>query len=181
MPQRSYPERRKGVQRVLQNTRKRENEHMAQPASASFPSSDNSILLVRELKNHLQTLSLHLLNALENDQLALQEIFLRDFAQNVTACNKLLASIPFNEMSPDLRLTLEEISEALAHILNMTIETPNGGPQMTLLDSIKNFTLPSTQESDLSIFLTSLEKYPESFRILTQELDLLAQDLNRYL
>ena len=154
---------------------------MAQPASASFPPSDNSLLLVRELKTHLQTLSLHLKNALENDQLALQEIFLIDFAQNVTALTKLLASIPFNEMGPDLRLTLEEISGTLTHILNMPIETPRGDPQMTLMNSIKNFTLPSTQESDLSIFLTSLEKYPESFRILTQELDLLALDLNKYL
>jgi len=154
---------------------------MAQPAFSTFPPSDNILLIVRELKGHLETLSEHLQKGLENHQLALQAAFLRDFAHNVTALNKLLTSITFNEVEADLRQTLEEITVSLTHILNLSIETKREGSSLTALDAIKNFTSPSTRESDLSIYLTSIEKYPESFRILIQELNLLSQDLNKYL
>jgi hypothetical protein len=138
---------------------------MAQPASVPYPSSDNSLLLVRELKNHLETLAKHLQTAMENRELSQQASFLREFSDNMAALNKLLSSIPFKEIRPDLKPILEEMASALKHILNAAVE--DGKAIM--------------QESDLSLFFTSLVKYPESFQILIQELKLLIQDLNKYL
>jgi hypothetical protein len=154
---------------------------MAQPASASFPPSQNSILLMRELKSHIDLFSEHLQKALKNHELTLQAAFLRDLSQNVAALDKLTRSIPVNDMPADVRTTLEEISAILTHILNMPVDTAAGTAQMSIVQAIKNYSTPSTRESDLSIFLRSLDKYPESFRILIQELHLISQDLDKHL
>src|SRR5579862_2019607 len=110
---------------------------MAQPASASFPPSQNSILLMRELKSHIDLFSAHLQKALENHELTLQAAFLRDLSQNVTALDKLTQSIPFNDMPADVRATLEEIVGILTHVLNMPVDTAAGTAQMTLVQAIK--------------------------------------------
>ena len=154
---------------------------MAQPASASFPPSQNSILLMRELKSHIDLFSEHLQKALKNHELTLQAAFLRGLSQNVAALDKLTRSIPVNDMPADVRTTLEEISAILTHILNMPVDTAAGTAQMSIVQAIKNYSTPSTRESDLSIFLRSLDKYPESFRILIQELHLISQDLDKHL
>jgi hypothetical protein len=140
---------------------------MALPA----PAPDFDYPIMRELKTRLETLSNHLQNALEDHALPLQTAFLKDFAQNVGALHKLLSS-----MSPEFKSSLEELSISLTNILNLPIEM-QGGKSMSVLQAIKNYTSPSPAESDLSLFFISLEKYPESCRILAQELDLLAKDL----
>ena len=154
---------------------------MAQPASASFPTPENSILIMRELKSHVDRFSDHLQKALANHELTLQAAFLRDLSQNVTALDTLLHSISFNQIPAVPRATLEEIGGILSHVLNLPVDSLSGAKQQTIVEAIKNYSTPSTRESDLSIFLRSLEKYPESFRILIQELDLISQDLDRYL
>lgn len=126
-------------------------------------------------------LAKHLQNALEDRQLSQQTPFLREFADNTAALNKLLSSIPFKEIRPELKPALEEMASTLTHILNGAVETTEDGQQLSLMDVIKNYTTSSTQEPVLRLFFTSLVKYPESFRILIQELKLLAQDLNKYL
>jgi hypothetical protein len=153
---------------------------MTQPASASFPPSDNHILLIRELKMHVDTFSDHLQKILHNHNLALQAAFLKEFSQNVTALNRFFQSIPLDEMHTDLKAILEETLSILTRILHLSIDTLKG-THMTLLESIKNYSLPSTRESDLCAFLSSLGKYSEAVQILIQELHLLSQDLSKCL
>ena len=154
---------------------------MAQPASASFPVPENNILIIRELKSHVDLFSQHLQKALENQEYTQQAAFLRDLSHNVTALDKLIRSVALDQMSADLRATIEESREILTHVLHLPVDSHAESKQITLVEAIKNYSTPSTRESDLSIFLRSLEKYPESFRILIQELHLISQDLERYL
>ncbi len=154
---------------------------MAQPASASFPPSQNSILLMRELKSHIDLFSEDLQKALENHALTLQATFLRELSQNVAALDRLTQSLPFNGMPAEVKAPLEEILGILMHVLHMPVDIKDGTAQMTIREAVKNYSTPSTSESDLSIFLRSLEKYPESFRILVQELRLISQDLEKHL
>lgn len=154
---------------------------MAQPASPFFPLSDNTILMIRELKRHVDTFSDHLHHALQDHPLHNKEKFLMDFTQNIQALNHLLRSLVFHEMDPTIRPNIEEIASILTHVLTTTSVDIGKGTTISLLDAIKNNSTTPIQESDLSSFLVALVQYPESSRILIQELHLISQDLSRYL
>ena len=139
---------------------------MAEPATPFLPPPDNPLLIVRELKTHVDTFAEQLQNALENHELSEQDTFLKNFVHNIHTLDKLLKSIVFEEMNPDVRPKIEEITSVLARVL--------------MIPSVENPT-SSTKESDPNHFLTTLLQFPESSRILIQELRLLSQDLGKYL
>ncbi|HEY2810621.1 MAG TPA: hypothetical protein VGJ00_04440 [Rhabdochlamydiaceae bacterium] len=154
---------------------------MAEPIPTPFPPPENQILFVRELRSHVDKLSSHLENLLGNFALVQQENFLKDFSENVQALSKLLQGAPFQAMALDLKEEMQEATMTLTQILNQSVENLATLSQMSMADAIKNYTQPSVAESDLSLFLFALEKYPESCRILIQELHLISQDLGKRL
>lgn len=148
---------------------------MAQPAF--FPSSDNRAHVIKEVQSHINTLSEHLQKMLQDHQLLIQMAFLKEFSDNVNSLNTLIRSLDLDDMSHERRKILEESISILSHVLNLSIEPTLKTAPMTLLSAVKNYTTPSPQKSDLSQFLSSLERYPESLQIIIQELDLVSKDL----
>lgn len=146
---------------------------MAEPTYSAFPRSDELLLYIKELKNHIDTLSQHL-HAAHSHNLS----FLEKFSQNITALHTQLKTPLSAPIETSIRRVLDEITQSLLTILNTPIELMHTHAHLTLLEAVKNYSNTSSAESDLKYFLTSLEKYPESVRVLTQELDLLSKDLN---
>ncbi len=148
---------------------------MAEPAYNAFPRSDEHLLFIKELKSHIDTLSKHLHAHSHNLS------FLEKFSQNVTALHTQLKTPLSTPIDARTRRVLDETMQSLLTILNTPIELIHTHAHLTLLDAVKNYSDTSSVESDLNFFLTSLEKYPESVRVLIQELDLLSKDLSAYL
>jgi hypothetical protein len=149
---------------------------MAEPAYNAFPRSDELLLYIKELKNHIDTLSQHL-HAVHSHNLS----FLEKFSQNVSALHTQLKTPLSTPIGAPTRRVLDEITQSLLTILSTPIELVHTHAHLSLLEAVKNYSNTSSAESDLNFFLTSLEKYPESVRVLIQELDLLSKDLNVYL
>jgi hypothetical protein len=118
---------------------------------------------------------------LEEHQLIQQPAYLQDFSENVAALHTLLQSVPYNEMFPQVKEDIQECISILTHIVNEPIDSKAEHSQVNMVEAAKNYSTPSFAESDLSRFLSNLEKYPESFRILVQELNLLVKDLDKHL
>lgn len=154
---------------------------MAEPASAPFPPSDNRILLLRELQSHVEKFSKHLQSALENHLLAQQTVFLREFSDNLVSLNTLMKSISMQDMDPDLRKSLAENLDILNFALNLSIESDKSTIPLLLLEAIKNYETPTPLESDLGKFMAYIGKYPESIRVLIQELNLISEEFLHYL
>jgi hypothetical protein len=148
---------------------------MAQPAA--FP-SENKEEIVKELKAQIDFFSEHLQQAMENPLLQEEESFLKELSENIQTLDKLTKSMKFKDLSINVKETVDEVVSILSPILHLSLGLHQ---EQTLIEASKNYTLPSSRESDLCRFLASLEKYPESVRVLIQELALLSEDLRKCL
>ncbi len=143
---------------------------MAEPIQ-HFPPKEDYPHLIRELHLSIDLLAEHLQRSLDNHNLATDSQFLKSFAENVINCSKLIKSFKFQEIGNSfLRHKLEEILPILMSVLHLSLDMAGGSSHMTLLDAAQT-------PSELPQFFKSLDNYPESTRILIQELDLLSKEL----
>jgi hypothetical protein len=76
-----------------------------------------------------------------------------------------------------LRENLKDSADILSNILNQPLEISGIPENITLLQTLQNFSSQQPDKSDLSKMLRTFASNPEQTQALIQELELIARDL----
>jgi hypothetical protein len=72
---------------------------------------------------------------------------------------------------------LKDAGLILNNILNQPLEIEQGQKEITLLQAAQEYKHQEAHHSDLAKIIHNFAKYPESTKILIQELELLVEDI----